>query len=113
MTKHVAERDRSAKGLGDHVIAFARDPDPVVLPGRHIAADGIIQLEVALFVKAHQRDRSDRLGHRIDAIDGVVAGGLAALNIHQAERLGIGQMAMSRDADLTPGQLARRDIVAL
>jgi hypothetical protein len=85
----------------------------VVAPLRNDPIDRIVELEIALLVEGHQRDRGDRLGHRIDAVEGVVGGRLAALAVHLAEGFEIGQVTVARDRDLAAGDLAGLDIVAV
>ncbi len=104
--EHVAERDGPGGGLGLHVGSLAGHPDAVVLPGGDVAADRVVELEIALLVEGHQRDRGDRLGHGIDAVDRIVGRGLAALAVHLAEGLEVGEVAVAGDADLAAGDLA-------
>ncbi len=111
--EHVAERDRAAGRLGDHRLVLAGDIDAVVLPGGDVAADRVVELEVALFIEHHQRDRGDRLGHRIDAEDGVVGHRLAALQVHRPEGLAVGDLSAPGDGDLGAHDLLRADVVAL
>ncbi|MDX5377773.1 MAG: hypothetical protein LPK08_09720, partial [Halomonas sp.] len=112
MGQHVTERDRAIGRLGDHVVAFARDPDAVVAPGRDEAADRVVQLKVAALIQHHKRHRGDRLGHGIDAEDGVVPHDLVPLQVHGAEGLLVGDVAVPGDLHLTAGDLLRADVVA-
>ncbi len=82
-------------------------------PRREEAGNRIVDLEHAALEQLHQRDRRDRLGHRVDPEDRVVADRDPTLSISEAERSLIREMATPPDRHLAPGNLAGVDVVAL
>ncbi len=64
--------------------------------GGDVFRDGIGDQEPPLLDQHHRRDRNDRLGHRIDAEDRVVAHRRPA-GAHRADRLAVSHLAVSGD----------------
>ena len=56
MAQHVANAYRPGQGLRLHGLALARHIGDLIGPGRHKPRNRIIQLEMALLIKAHQGD---------------------------------------------------------
>src|SRR5205814_7636966 len=54
-----------------------------VLPFRDVLMDGLVERDAAFLDQHHEGDRSERLGHRIDSENGVVAHRRLALNIRE------------------------------
>ena len=113
VAEEVAEADRSMSRLGDDVVTLAAQPDAVALPRRIEARHGVVELEAALFEQLHQGDARERLGHRVDAEDGVVADGHPAFAVAQAERRVVRHLAVTADGHLRAGDLAGLDVVAV
>ena len=113
MAKHVAHRHRTRGNSRLHRGALAGNPDLVIAPFRNKSRDRIIELEMPLLVEAHQRDRGDRLRHRVEAEDRVVGHRRFALAIRHAHRLEVGDVAVARDERLASGDLPGLDIVAV
>ena len=80
--------------------------DLLAAPLGDVAPHRIEQLEHPAFVELHDRDRGDRLGHRVDAEDGVVGHREVTLTIHQAEGPLIGHVAAPHHGHLAAGDLA-------
>jgi hypothetical protein len=73
---------------------------------------GIGEVEVALLVQRHERHGGDRLRHRVDAPDGVLAHRRLALGVREAERAEVGDVPVAGDERLAAGDLARLDVPA-
>ena len=62
--------------------------------------DGLVERDAALLEQHHEGDRRDRLGHRIDAEDGVVPHRDLALDIGEALHGAVGDLAAAVDQKL-------------
>ena len=113
VAEHMAEGHRRIGSDQLHPVAVAGHPDLMVAPFGNVAADGVVELKIALFVQHHQGHRGDRLGHGIDAEDGVVSHRLVPFPVHLAEGAEVGHVAVTRDGDLAAGNLAGLDVVAV
>ncbi len=102
------EARRRAGEQGGH----AAGVDAQSLPRRDMGADIILQADQAFLGEHHQGHRSDRLAHRIDAEDGVLAHGLAALEVHVAAHAGVDQLAAAIDLGEQARQVAAVDVAA-
>ena len=71
--------------------------------------DRVVELKAALLVEHHDRRRGERLGHGIDAEDGVGPHRLVALDVGLAAGLGEGQLALAHDDRHHAGQAAAVD----
>lgn len=113
VAEQIAERHRPTRGLRDHRVAFARHPHAVIAPRGDDAGDGVVELEHPLLEQLHQRDGHDRLRHRVDAEDRVVAHRNTPLAIALAQAALVGEVAAPADGHLAAGDLARPDVVPL
>ena len=102
--RHGAPRRRrlllAAGGAGRHPHASQR---------RQVVGGRGVQRQLALLAQHHCRDRTHRLGHRIDAEDGVVRHGPAARDVHHAVRLEVDQRAVPRHHGNRPGEFVPVD----
>ena len=73
--------------------------------------DRVGQLKTPFLPQHHQGDRGNRLGHGINAENCIVAHGLITLAIHETHRLKISGYTVSRNQNLTTGNLSRIDVV--
>ena len=80
---------------------------PQLFPGGNIAVHGIVQGEQAALVQDHQGDGGHRLGHGVDAHDGVGGHGRAPLHIPQARHVQVAGLAAPGDQRNAAGDLAR------
>jgi len=78
--------------------------------GRQVLGDRIGQHDLAFFRQDHRADRGERLGHRVDAEDGVLGHRSAARGISRAERLEVCDAALARDDRHRAGKLLRLDL---
>ena len=63
---------------------------------REVPGDGIVEQDAPVLHQHHDRDRGERLGHRVEAEDRVLRHGRAALRIALAQRLEVGDLAPPR-----------------
>jgi hypothetical protein len=84
-----------------------------VLPHGNVGVNVIVQADQPLFDQHHQGDRSDRLGHRVDAEDRILAHRLVAFDVHTAAHAGMCEMALTIDVGQRARQIAAVDIAAL
>jgi hypothetical protein len=114
---HVGEQildpHRPLTGIRQEVRIAAAAEDAQIAPLRNPAMDRIVQLEMALLEEHHQGDRRDRLGHRVDPEDRVLAHRLAALEIHQPDRLAVLDPPSPMDEGQEAGNLAGLDVAFL
>ena len=71
------------------------------------------ELERPPFVQLHQGERRDRLGHRVDAPDRVVADRRGALSVHETERPPVSQSAATGHRHLASRDLSSYDVTLL
>ena len=100
-------------GLQLKVIAFTPDVDFLRLPTRDDAMHRVVKLKEPSLVKLHQRDRCNRLCHRIDSEDGVIAHGLAALDVHLPKCRRVPKITVPSNSHLTACNLLRLNVIAL
>jgi hypothetical protein len=75
--------------------------------------EGVVEADQSLFDQHHQGDRRDRLAHRVDAEDRVLAHRLPALDVHVAADAGVDELTLAVDVGQHAGQIAAIDITAL
>jgi hypothetical protein len=75
--------------------------------------DRVVEAYQPLFDQHHHRDRGDRLAHRVDAKDRVLAHRFAALDVHVAAHAGMGEMALAIDIGQHARQIATVDVTVL
>ena len=97
---------------GDRFEGRAAVVDPDVGERRDEAADRILQLEGALLVQHHGRDRCDRLGHRVDPPQRVGLDRQARLDVALAVAGQVHDLAGPADHHQPPGQPAVVDVRA-
>ena len=88
-------------------------PDHRVLVFRNVAADRMVEADLALLEQHHDGERRDRLRHRIDAEDRLGTDGLLAAHLGRAGIAFMGDLAAARDQQAHAGHLAGVDIVGL
>ena len=93
--------------------ATTAHPHTMMAPARHHPRHRVVELEHAQLEQLHQRDRHDRLGHREDAVDRVVAQRGGALAVAQAQAGVIGEVPVSTNRHLAAGDLPRGDVAAV
>ena len=84
--------------------------DFAVAKSRDVAADWLEELECAFFIEHHQRDRGDRLGHAVDAEDGVALHGQRIFGIAPATGFKMRNLAIPRQQRHESGCLLLVDI---
>ena len=104
--QQVAERDVAFRRHGLQFAAHAAGEHAHVLEAGQIARDRIVQLETPLLVQHHDRRRGERLGHRVEAEDGVRRHPLLAFDVGQAARVEMHQLAAAQDHGGHPGKPA-------
>ena len=75
---------------------------------RDVTVDRVAELERALLVELHEGDRGDRLGHRVDAPDGVLFDRLRPLPVHEPEGPAVGDCLPPGHGDLATRRSCRR-----
>ena len=95
--EQVAEIDLALGRDRIDLAAAAAGIDARVLEGRDEFRDRVVELKAALLVEHHDRRRGERLGHGIDAHDGVGSHRLVALDVGLAVGLCIGELALAHD----------------
>jgi hypothetical protein len=104
-----------AKGdlaLGRHAVdlaAAAAGIDPRIGEGRDELGDRVVELKAAFLVEHHDRRRGERLGHGVDAEDGVGPHRLVALEVGLAGDLGEGELAAAHHDRHHAGKTAAVD----
>ena len=88
----------------------AGDKDTNVFPGGNVAMHGVFERDKAFFNQHHQRYRRDRLGHRIDAKNGIGRHGQPAFDIGMAGHAEMRDIAMAGDHRQCAGQFAGGDV---
>ena len=105
--------DHFAVGRAGAVVVLAAAREHLqALPAGDVAAHRVVQLECALLVELHQRHAGDRLGHRVDARDGVTLEAPPAFHIHQAAGEKQRLPSAPRDRQQVARQLAVVDVAA-
>jgi hypothetical protein len=84
--QEVANRHRALARRRQEAGVIAGLVDAQVPPLGNQLVNRIVELKVAVLVEHHERHGGDGLRHRVDAEDRVLAHGLAALAVHQADR---------------------------
>ena len=87
--------------------------DREALPLRDVFVHGVVQSNEALFDQLHEGDAGDRLGHRVDAVDCVLADRNRPLDVGHAQRAEVGDLAAAADDCEGPGDLAGVDVAGL
>ena len=82
------------------------------LPAGDVAAHRVVELERAPLVELHQGHARDRLGHRVDAHDGVALEAPPACHVHQAAGEEQRLPAAPADQQQVARQLAVVDVAA-
>ncbi len=122
MAQQVDDLHRPGNGLGDELRhgaglgaerRDAADIDAEVLPLRDVLVHRLVDRDAPLLHQHHERDRGDRLGHRVDAEDGVVLDRRLALDIGKTLDGRMNELAAPVDDRLRAGEAARIDVVAL
>ena len=92
-----------------HAREFAggtRDTDLLALERRKEFRHRIGELDLAVLDQHHGGDRDERLGHRIDAKDGIQGHRLAFILVLEARGVGIDELALARDQHDRAGEFA-------
>ena len=105
MAEDVAEGDRSRRGTRLDRVALAGDVHAHVAQLGDHAMDRVVELEIRLLIERHQRDRGNRLRHRVDAEDRVLTHRLAAFGIHLTNRREVRDFAATRHQGEGTGDL--------
>ena len=112
MREQVADRHRAIGCTGGVVGVFAAGQHLEIAPLGDEARDGVAELKHPAFVQLHEGDGGDRLGHRVDAEDGVFGHRLVALAVQHAERGEVGEFAAAGDQRDAAGDPAGFDVAA-
>ena len=105
----VADRHIAFRGFGLVTVFVAADKDLQAAQRRDVIGHRIVELEAALFVEHHCRHRGDRLGHRIEAKDGVGFHRLGRLDVAQAAMLQVNQLVAAQHGAQSTRQFAGLD----
>ena len=85
---------------------FCHAPPEFHSPGAgQVLRNRRVELELPFFLEDHCRDADDRLGHRVDAEDRVLAHRLLRGDVHQPVSLEVGDLAAAGDDGDRAGQL--------
>ena len=103
MGQQVPDPHRLGGGHGHRLEVGPAGEHPDVGEGRDERADRVVQLEGALLVEHHRRDRGDRLGHRVDAPQGVGLDRQPGLDVARAVAGHVGQPAPPAHRDQPAG----------
>ena len=106
-------RGDEARFAGRHQAGQAGGVDAQVLPRRDVRGDVVVEAEGPFLDQHHQRHRGDRLAHRIDAEDRILAHRLVALEVHAAGHAGMRKLAAAVDHGQHARQAAAIDVAAL
>ena len=87
--------------------------DAEIAEGRDEAGDVVVEIDQPFFHQHQQGHAGDRLGHRVDAEDGVLADRRAALDIEPAPHAAMRQLATAPDMDGGIGNVACLDVLFL
>ncbi len=93
MGEEIADGHAAPRVLGLALLAG----DALLLEGRDEARHRIVQAQLALLVEHHDRHAGDRLAHRRDAEDGVLAHRRLALDVLEPGRVDVDHLAVARD----------------
>ena len=88
-------------------------PHHRVLVFGNVAADRMVEPDLALLEQHHDGERRDRLGHRIDAEDRLGTDGFLAAHLGRAGIALVRDLPAARDQQAHAGHLAGVDIVGL
>ena len=84
-----------------------------VFPFRDVFVDGLVERDAAFLEQHHEGHAGDRLGHRIDAEDGVVLDRHLALDVGKALHRRVDHLAAAIDQELRPRKAAGIDVAVL
>ena len=112
MPQQVDDQHRPRRRPGQEGRRGAGLEDAEVLPFRNVFVDGLVERDAAFLDQHHEGDRGDRLGHRIDAEDGVVLDRRLALEVGKALHRAMDHLAAAVDQKLRPRKAAGIDIAA-
>ena len=107
MQQQVAHGDRPRRARAEPRPLAGHDD---VLEFGDELGDGIVELEAALFVKHHHRDRGDGLRHRVDAKERSLGHRRARLEILNADGFEICDLPASRHGRHGPGNPLLGDV---
>ena len=102
--EQVPDPDRLGGGDGHLLLVRAAVVDADVVEGRDEFADRVGEREPALLVQDHRGDRGDRLGHRVDAPQGVVGHRQPRLDVARPAPGHVRQVAVPADREQPAGQ---------
>jgi hypothetical protein len=107
MAQQILDRDRPL-GRDQFELPVLLDADLRIGEFGDVFRDGVGDEQPSVLDQHHERDRDDRLGHRIDAED-CVAGHYRAARPQHAEVAAIADLAAPRDQHRNPRQAAGVD----
>ena len=84
-----------------------------VLPFRDVFVDGLVERDAAFLDQHHEGDAGDRLGHRIDAKNGVVLHRNLALDVGETLHRTMDDLAAAIDQELRSRKAAGIDVAVL
>ena len=108
--EHVAHRHRACRRHEADVAVGVALAHLHVGPLGQELRDRVAQRDTPRVEQRQQGDAGDRLGHRVEAPDRVVADRLAALEVHRAERRRVRVVAATEDDRVTTRDLAGIDV---
>ena len=111
--QQIHDQHRPRRRPGQEGRRGAGDEDAEILPFRDVFVDRLVERDAAFLEQHHERHRGDRLGHRIDAEDGVVPDRHLALEIGKALHRAVDDLAAAVDQKLRPRETAGVDVAAL
>ena len=111
--QQVDDQHRTGQRAGQEGRRVAGDEDAEVLPFRNVFGDRLVERDAAFLEQHHEGHRGDRLGHGIDAENGVVLDRHLALEVGKALHRAVHHLAAAIDQQLGSGKAAGVDIALL
>ena len=106
MAQQVDHLHRPGDRLGQEAAGDPGAEDAEVRPFGNEAVNRVVERDLAFLDQHHEGDRGDRLGHRIDAEDGVGLAGQAPGQVALAADELVHDLAVTGDEDLGAGHAA-------
>ena len=110
MPQQVDDQHRPRRRAGQEGRRRSGDEHAEVLPFRDIFVHGLVERDAAFLDQHHESHGRDRLGHRIDAEDGVVLDLHLALEVGKALRRRVHDLAAAVDRELRSGKAPGIDV---
>ena len=113
MPQQIHDQHRPRRRPGQKCRRGAGLENAEVLPFRDVFVDRLVERDAAFLDQHHEGDAGDRLGHRIDAKNGVVLHRGLALDVGKALHRAVDDLAAAIDQELGSRKAAGIDVAVL